>query len=311
MRKIRITVAPLALVAWSLVGSTGCPQSPKEDPPQAAEPTPEPAKVEPMAPDPALRPELDLSGPVPPETSAVYFAIDGALVPLACFDAAGKRLLGGAACAAVVPEHAEVVLWAPAGRAVEPVTGRRRALCEFDDAKETAYATRATEDGQQFDFATWPKSVGPTVWLAGAKAQAAKALELTDEESAALAKAIDANGGRSSAGPVRLVQRAVVDLDGDGADDVLFSAAIDDPRDSERQAYAGLFLAPGGDLSKLTLLERTRRNDLLYVRAAVDLDGSGTRELHIGLTYDGGSSDRFGVLEGGKLRFLGPWTCGA
>ncbi len=308
MRSCR-TALILALAALSLSACKPAEEAKKEDKPKEKD-APE-LKAPDPAPDTNAKPDLDLSGPMPPEAMTAIFAVDGALIPLACFDPSGKKILGGKACLDLVPADAEVLLKAETGMQLDKLGARKNALCEVAD-KPGSFSTAATEKGDRFEVALYPKSLTPGLLLMAPETKKDKALELTEEEKTALIAAIKANGGKTEGGPLRIAQRAAADIDGDGKDEVFFSTIVDDEKDSERFVFSGLFMANGGALDAMVLVDRSKGADIIVLRSAVDLDGDKIRELHIGLTFqEGGSGDRIAIKNDKGFSFAADWSCGA
>ena len=81
---------------FALLTVSGCPSEPE------AEKTEKKTEKAPELPPPdttPAEPQFDLTGPKPPETAGVLYSVDGALVPLACFDKAKGSVHAGADCA--------------------------------------------------------------------------------------------------------------------------------------------------------------------------------------------------------------------
>jgi hypothetical protein len=107
-------------------------------------------------------------------------------------------------------------------------------------------------------------------------------------------------------------QKASVDIDGDGKDELFVSAILQSPSSADSYLFSGLFMAPGGDLEQLVLIARsTKSADVIHLRGVVDLDGDGKAELWTGITFDGGHGDRIVQLSAGGPKPIGSWTCGA
>jgi hypothetical protein len=269
------------------------------------------AKKEPPAPEPEPEPavpEMDLSGPKPPEVNAVFFSVDGALLPLACYDAASKKLEGGNACGSKVAEGSEVYMASSFGKKTLDKTGAgtKASLC----ADENALPTPQLDAGGAFDWAVWPKSLAPTVVQIDPKTWSDRGALLSDEEKAKVEAAIAKTS--QAKGEFRSRQKANVDIDGDGKDEIFVSAVIAHPTDPDRNLFSALYMAPGGNWDGLVLLDRGKKDiDVVRLRGVVDLDGDGKRELWTGIIFEGGSGDRIMKLVDGKAESLASWTCGA
>ena len=132
-----------------------------------------------------------------------------------------------------------------------------------------------------------------------------------DDVKAKLSAAIKKDKA-SASGEVELHQVAELDLDGNGKDDVVYSVHIKDPKVLEQYAWSGIFLARDGNLDELLLLEKTKSlKDVFEVRAAVNIDGAGSAELWLRMSFADGGGDRLYRVEAGKVEPVGKWTCGA
>ncbi len=133
---------------------------------------------------------------------------------------------------------------------------------------------------------------------------------LEEAEAKAVQEAI--SKVRNVKGDFQSKQKASVDVDGDGKDELFVSAILGNPADPDTYLFSGLFMAPGGDLANLVLVDRSRKGaDVIRLRGAVDLDGDGKRELWTGISFDGGAGDRVVKLTDGEPTPIGKWTCGA
>ena len=313
MRDLRRATLLLALPCSFLL--TACPAGEatdgkadegKADDGKADEPDDKPE--EPPADPPA--PEIDLAGPVPPETSAVLFSVEGALIPLACFDQGKQKLLGGKDCLPLVKKGDEVFLGSDTGKVIEKITDPKNALCEVGD-KPTSLGTPGLERGDSYSYGTFPKSLARVVEAATADNESDEATKLSDDETAKLNAAVLAKAKKAEKGTMRSTSKVEFDMDGDGTKETFFSIVVDHPTSTDQYLFSGLFMAKGGNLDQLVLLESTKKPDILRARGAVDLDGDGAKELWLGLTFEGGSADRVARMKGDKLEYLAKWTCGA
>jgi hypothetical protein len=106
-------------------------------------------------------------------------------------------------------------------------------------------------------------------------------------------------------------QKASLDVDADGKKELFVSAVMLNPSDPDRYLFSGLFMAPGGDLANVQLIDRVKKGtDVVKLFGAVDLDGDGKRELWTGVAFEGGAGERI-VQLGAEPKPLGKWTCGA
>ena len=275
------------------------PEEKKEEKKEAPAPPPDPGPVE---------PRFDLSGAKPPEVSSVLFAVDGALLPLACFDKDKGALVAGKDCGSLVAEGSEVYMESSFGtKALEKTgAGTKASLC----GDSGALPTPATETGAAYDWGVWPKSLGPDFEQMHPDTWSDRGAMLDEAETTAVQAAI--SKVRNVKGDFQSKQKATVDIDGDGKDELFVSAILANPADPDTYLFSGLFMAPGGDLANLVLVDRSKQGaDVIKLRGAVDLDGDGKRELWTGIMFDGGNGDRVVQLDGDKPKPIGGWTCGA
>lgn len=266
--------------------------------------TPEPAP----APTPP-EPRFDLSGPKPPETSSVVFAVDGALLPLACWDKKQGKILPGKDCVALVAAGSEVYMESSFGtKALEKTSaGTKNSMC----GDKGAIPTPELDKGAAYDWAVWPKSLAPEFAQMHPDTRSDRGARLEDAETKAVVAAITKI--RNIKGDFRPKQNATVDIDGDGKDELFVSAILVNPSDPDTYLFSGLFMAPGGDLENLVLIDRSKESaDVITLRGVVDLDGDGRRELWTTLTFDGGSGDRIVQwTDDGEPEPVSGWSCGA
>jgi hypothetical protein len=249
--------------------------------------------------------EIDDPGPVPPEASMAFFVVEGALLPLGCFDKDKGKVLGGKDCLDMAPQGEEARLASQTGSAVKKVGEPTAPLCTKGDGKKTARAVDGLESGADFSFGVWPRAAYRTVEAVPEETLSDKGRQLDAGEKEKLAAAMGKEG------EVEAHQVAQIDVDGDGKAEKIYSVFIRHATEPERYAWSGAFLAEGGDLGKLHLLEKSKsKQDVFEVRAAVDLDGDGRRELWVRLVFEEGSGDRIVRLDGWKPVPLAKWTCG-
>ena len=175
---------------------------------------------------------------------------------------------------------------------------------------EGATPTAALSAGADYDWAVWPKSLAPTFEQLSPDTWSDRGARLEEVEAKAIQGAITAAGGPT--GEFLPKQKASIDIDGDGKKELFVSAVIINPSDADTFSFSGLFMASGGDLGAVQLIDRTKKNtaDVIKLFGAVDLDGDGKRELWTGLSFDGGAGERV-VQLGAQPTPLGKWTCGA
>jgi hypothetical protein len=292
----------LTLLSFSLV-LTGCKKEPEPEPEKEKE------AVEPVVlPDPGpVEPQFDLSGPKPPETSTVVFSVDGALTPLACFNKDKGALASGADCVGLVAEGSEVYMASSFGKKALEKTegGTTTSMCADEGAIPVANLTA----GADYDWAVWPKSLAPEFTQLSPDTWSDRGARLDEAESKAVQEAIAKV--RKSDGEFQPKQKANIDIDGDGKDELFISAILPNPSDPDTYLFSGLFMAPGGDLGQLTLIDQSKKGaDMIKLFGAVDLDGDGKRELWTGISFDGGAGERMVQLQD-PPKPLGKWTCGA
>ncbi len=253
-------------------------------------------------------PQFDLSGPKPPQTSSVVFAIDGALLPLACFNKDKGQILPGKECEGLVAEGSEIYMESSFGnKALEKTgAGTKPSLC----GDSGAIPTPQLDSGASYDWGVWPKSLGSDFEQMDPDTWSDRGARLEEAEAKAIQEAI--SNIRNVKGDFQPKQKATVDIDGDGKDELFVSAILGNPSDPDTYLFSGLFMAPGGDLGNIKLIDRSKKGtDVIRLRGAVDLDGDGKLELWTSITFDGGNGDRIVQLTDGDPKSIGRWSCGA
>ncbi len=255
--------------------------------------------------------EDEVEGPVPPETSMVFFVVEGALLPLACFVKDDGKLQAGVDCLDLMKAGEKARVTSGDTATTMEVGERVEPQCQVGSGKTIALAAEGLADGPNYKYGTWPPSGLKTVTLVSEETIAPHQTQLDDEQKTKLLAAIKKDWAGAS-GEVEAHQVAEIDLDGKDEKDRIFAAYIPHPRMSEQYAWSGIFLAPGGDLDALVLLDKSNsKRDVFEVRGTLDLDGDGTQELWMRMFFDEGGGDRIVKLEDGKPRPLGDWSCGA
>ena len=247
-----------------------------------------------------------VDGPVPPEASMVFFAVEDAMLPLGCYDKDKKTLAGGKACLDMVEDGAEVRLASHDSQYNRKSTGRVVPDCLAGSNKKVALGAEGITGGADFFYASWPPSGIKIVKEVGKETMELNALTLSDDEKAKLAKAIPASGD------VQAHQVAKIDLDGNDTPDKFLSVFIQDPKMAEQYKWSGAFFAPDGNLDDLTLIAKSKtKRDVFEIRGFLDLDGAGLSEIWVRLNFDEGAGDRLFQIDGKSAKGLGSWTCGA
>ncbi|PRP96196.1 hypothetical protein [Enhygromyxa salina] len=294
----------LSVLALITLVLPGCKKDPEPEPEKEVKTAPEPV----VLPDPGpVEPRFDLTGPKPPETSTVVFSVDGALTPLACFNKDKGALASGADCVGLVAEGSEVYMESSFGKKALEKTGAgtTTSMC----ADEGAIPVANLSSGADYDWAVWPKSLAPEFTQISPDTWSDRGARLEEAESTAVQAAIAQV--KKSAGEFQPKQKASIDIDGDGKDEWFASAVLINPNDPDTYLFSGLFMAPGGDLTKLQLIDQAKKGaDVIKLFGAVDLDGDGKRELWTGISFDGGAGERIVQLQDSP-KTLGKWTCGA
>lgn len=257
-------------------------------------------------------PKLDLSGPLPPEASATFFAVDGAMIPLGCFDAEKKKLMGGKDCLALVKAGDGAYLASETGAELDEIGEPKNALCEVAD-EPTSLGTPSLNSGKAYTWGTSPKSLGRIAETVSSKAESNEAVVLSDEEKAIITTVLLELAPKIEDGKdeLRATQRAEFDVDGDGKAEKFTSVVVPHPARADQYLFSGLLMARGGDLADQVIVDQTKRFDMIKIRGGVDLDGDGIRELWVGLVSEGLSADKMVHLDGENFVSMGKWTCGA
>lgn len=302
----------LALAATLVTGCGKGDEDKKEDGEKTGEKKEVTKKEEAKTPPPPVKkePALDLSGPLPPETSTVVYGVNGALIPLGCYDSESKKVMGGPACLEIAKKDDEVFLGSPDGNALDKIDTPRNALCEVAD-KPKSLGTPALDTGASYLWAVYPKSLAKTAVTMGPDSRAEAKIQLSDEETTALLAAAANEAKKAAGGEVRSIQKGMLDVDGDGTDEVFYGIAVHAAGNPNKLLFSGLLMADGGKLDAIRLIEKNRDpNDVITLRGGVDLDGDGRRELWIGVEAEGISGEK-AVVVGDKITALASWSCGA
>jgi len=250
---------------------------------------------------------VDLGGPIPPEVSAVFFAVDGALIPLGCYLQDKKKLASGKDCLKVVKQGDEVYLKSNNVEKLDIIGAPKAALCEVGGAgTPTSLSVPAVDAGAPFDYAVAPKSLARQVVLMPEDSWSERKPNLSAEETAAL------TGLAKVEGALTIRQVALQDLDADAAADKIVSVFQTNPKDSERFSFSGVFVQYASAPGTWTLVESNANDTLTFtVRGAIDLDGDKSHELWINsVSTDGAGGDRIYQVTKAGATGLGKWSCG-
>ncbi len=281
------------LVACGLL-ACGAEAPPPPAPTPKVAPAPEPAK--------AAAPEVAL------HDRGRVFMVGGEVgfVPLACSDKRSNppRLASGDACLALLPTGAAVrgedgTARKVTGTAKDPCEGATAVTVEGAEEAWRGHATAPPVDD------AWAEVVLPTT---PAEDDAAAPAELRARVVAQVEK--DHPGLKAKKLQVR--QRAMIDLDGDGAPEQVVSIAVPGPKDAEGDEtllFAGLYVVAAGDTPPRKLAGAAPGTVQYRVLGALDLDEDRKPELWLN-TYD---ADKFtqSVEQIGEagLTQLGRWVC--
>jgi len=245
-------------------------------------------------------------GPVPPETSMVFFQIEGGLLPLACFDKDKGTLSSGTGCLDMVPADAEVRVSGGDQAFNKKVGERIEPRCLIGSGKKIALDAESLSGGAEFTYGAWPPSALKILTRVSEDSTASPETDLDDDTKAKLSKAVPAQGD------IIAHQVAELDLDGNDQKDALYSVFVPHKTMLEQYTWSGIFLARDGNLDDLVLLAKSQsRKDVFEVLGALDLDGSGSRELWIRMIYEEGAGDAVFQIDGAEPKQLGKWSCGA
>ncbi len=250
---------------------------------------------------------IDLAGPVPPEASAVFFTVDGALIPIGCYLQDKKKLASGKDCLKAVKTGDEVYLKSNTVENLDKIGEPKAALCEGGGAgAPSSLSVPAVDAGASFDYAVAPRSLARQIVLMPEESWGEKKPTLAAEETAAITALSKVTG------ELTIGQVAIQDLDADGAADKLVSVFQINPKDSERFSFSGVFLQRGSAPGTWIPIE-TKSNDTesYRVRAAIDLDGDKKHELWLNaISTEGSGGDRLYQLTATGATGLGKWSCG-
>jgi len=253
-----------------------------------------------------------VEGPIPPETSMVFFSVEGALYPLACYDHAKKALKTGDECMAMVPPGAEVRLSSLDAEYNKVAGGAAEPQCLIGSGRSIAIGVEGISEGAEFVYGVWPRSAMKVIKPLPDDSRRRRP-KLGDDEIAKLKAAIKANGGQFSDDlEMRAHQVTEIDVDGNGTLDRFYSVFFPDPKLAEQYIWSGAFLALDDNLDKPIFIDKSKsQRDVFEVRGTLDLNGEGPSELWLRLVFDEGAGERVVAINGDKAEGLGEWSCGA
>ncbi len=245
-------------------------------------------------------------GPVPPETSMVFFQIEGGMIPLACFDKDKKTVASGTGCLDMVPPDGKVRVSGGDQAFTKKVAGRVEPRCMVGSGKKIALDAEGLSGGAEFTYGSWPPSALKILKPVSGDSTSPAETTLDDETKAKLGAKVPAKGELTAH------QVAEIDIDGNGKKDGIYSVFVPHKTMLEQYSWSGVFLARDGSLDDLILLEKSKsRKDVFEVMGVLDIDGAGTNELWIRMIYEEGAGDAIFQLEGDSAKRLGKWSCGA
>lgn len=249
--------------------------------------------------------DVGAEGPIPPETSMVFFQVEGALIPLACFDKDKGTLGAGSACLDLVPADAQVRVSGGDQAFNKKVGERADPTCLAGTGKKNALSAEALTGGAEFTFGAWPPSTLKIVTLVPSDSTSPSATQLDDDTLAKLAKVVPAKGKLTAQ------QVAEIDFDGNDKKDGIYSVFVPNPKMAEQYSWSGVFLAPDGNLDALVLLAKSSsKKDVFEVLGTLDIDGTGNRELWIRMVYAEGAGEAVFQVDGNTVNPLAKWSCG-
>ena len=251
-----------------------------------------------------------VDGPLPPQESMVFFAMEGGLLPLACFDKAKKKLLAGNACLGLVNTGDQARLSSGDAEYNKKVGDRIEAQCTAGSGKKNALGVEAVGE-VNYKFATFPAQALKLVTYVPEDTTDPQNAQVDDDTKAKLVAAVKKHFPDPKT-ELTMHQFAKIDVDGDANKEHVYALYYPHPNIAEQFSWSGVFLAPGGDLDKLVLLDKARNKpDVFEVRGTLDLDGDKKKELWLRNTFTEGGGDRVVVFDGTSAKPLAKYTCGA
>ncbi len=300
---------PWLHTVWLLVAlGAGCKKKQEEPAPESAKQAAEPQGEAALQVDPGSG---DVAGPVPPEISMVFFTVEGALLPIACFDQTKASMAGGKACTGLVSKGEAARLASTDTQANKVIGAPMEPQCLRGEGTDVAFAAEGTADAADYIYAAWPPSALKAVKPVDRETLQPTEARLTDEDAKKVWSAIHKRAPGLK-GELIGHQQAYVNLDGKGRKERFISVIVPHPTVSEQFSWSGAFLAMDDNLDDLIVLDvSTSKRDVFALRGILDLDGDGFSELWMRVTFEDGGGDRLVSVKGGKPKALAPWSCGA
>ena len=255
---------------------------------------------------------LDISGPVPPEISMVFFKVDGALMPLACYNKAKNTIESRASCLALIAKGSEVYLKSKFSAVLDKTGEPKNSLCEAgDEGSPKSLSTPRLDEQQAFDWSVWPKSSAQKVIEIGPESLSQPFLQKIGSDEIGELQAAVKSISSAAEGKLELHQFAELDIDGDKQAERFFSVFIVNPRDTARFLFSGLLVKFGADAKKVVLVEKSQSGrEVFTLKGAIDFNGDGTYELWTNAAFDEGGGDHIVGVKANSFKSLSPWTCG-
>ncbi len=296
MRRSSRSISVMPVVVSLMLACGGEAPPPPAPTPKAA---PAPAPVKPAEPEMALH------------DRGRVFLVGGEVgfVPLACSDKGGKkpeRWKRGDDCIELLPVGATVrgedgTPRKITGTAKDPCEGKLAVTVEGTEEAWRGHATAPPVDD------AWVEVVTPTT---PAEDDAAAPAELRARLVAQVEK--DIPGLKAKKLQVR--QRAMLDLDKDGAPEQVLAVAVPGKTDADGEetlAFAGLYVVAPGDAPPRRLAGAAGGTVQYRVLGVLDLDKDGTLELWLN-TYDAHQFTQSLEMVGeAGLTQIGSWVCEA
>jgi hypothetical protein len=230
---------------------------------------------------------------------ALMLPVGDGLVPVACWDAAQKKVRGGEGCLDLVTPGTAVRYDDGASAQVTGQAPTNAAACGVD-------RVASVSGGEGAAFAVWPDSATLGIQRVG-EGRTPEPAEKQALQALAHASAPDAKQ--------EVVILQAVELDLGEAKPVRLYSVSQDATDTTPGRFAFSALIAADDAGQLHVLESSRAK-AWKVEATLDLDHNGKREVWLTTElYDqdkqSGTGNVVGRVEGGKLDVIGELSCAA